>query len=74
MQPGSKSAGFTMTAAVYKGFGAIPPPHPEPSLLYSEDPSVPPPLSFYIDDFFGGFKDFRDQFAFLRDHFFPRVE
>ena len=74
MQPGSKSAGFTMTAAVYKGFGFIPPPHPEPSLLHSGDPSIPPPLSFYTDDFFGGFPDFQAQFAFLRDHFFPRVE
>lgn len=74
MQPGSKSAGFTMTAAVYKGFGFIPPPHSEPSLLHSDDPNTPPPLSFYTDDFFGGFKDFAAQFAFLRDHFFPRVE
>ena len=74
MQPGSKSAGFTMTAAVYKGFGFIPPPHPEPSLLHSDDPRTPPPLSFYTDDFFGGFRDFQDQFTFLRDHFFPRVE
>lgn len=74
MQPGSKSAGFTMTAAVYKGFGFIPPPHPEPSLLHSDDPNTPPPLSFYTDDFFGGFKDFQSQFSFLRDHFFPRVE
>ena len=74
MQPGSKSAGFTMTAAVYKGFGFIPPPQQEPSLLHSDDPSVPPPLSFYTDDFFGGFRDFQAQFLFLRDHFFPRVE
>lgn len=74
MQPGSKSAGFTMTAAVYKGFGFIPPPNPEPSLLHSDDPSIPPPLSFYTDDFFGGFKDFQSQFSFLRDHFFPRIE
>lgn len=29
---------------------------------------------FYMDDFFGGFKDFDNQFAFLRAHFFPRVE
>ena len=74
MQPGSKSAGFTMTAAVYKAFGFIPPPCPEPSLLHSDDPSVPPPLSFYTDDFFGGFRDFQAQFTFLRDHFFPRIE
>lgn len=74
MQQGSKSAGFTMTELVYRAFGFIPPPKPEPSLLHSSSPDVPPPLTFYMDDFFGGFKDFEEQFAFLRDHFFPRVE
>lgn len=74
MQPGSELAGFTMTAAVYKGFGFIQSTHQELSLLHSDDPSFPPPLSFYTDDFFGSFPDFEAQFAFLRDHFFPRLE
>ncbi len=74
MQQGSQSAGFTMTELAYRAFGPIPAPHPEPSLLHSSSPDVPPPLTFYMDDFFGGFQDFEEQFAFLRDHFFPRVE
>ena len=63
-----------MTELVYRGFGFIPPPLPEPSLLHSDNPEEPPPLTFYMDDFFGGFRDFEHQFSFLRDHFFPRVE
>ena len=74
MQQGSQSAGFTMTELAYRAFGPIPPPQPEPSLLHSSDPSLPPPLTFYMDDFFGGFKDFEEQFTLLRNHFFPWVE
>ena len=74
MQQGSQSAGFTMTELAYRAFGAIPAPMPEPSLLHSADPTIPPPLTFYMDDFFGGFKDFEDLFYFLKHHFFPRVE
>ena len=74
MQQGSQSAGFTMTELVYRAFGAIPVPQPEPSLLHSADPETPSPITFYMDDFFGGFLDFEDQFRFLRDHFLPRVE
>lgn len=74
MQQGSQSAGFTMNELSYRAFGPIPAPSPEPSLLHSPDPAIPPPLVFYMDDFFGGFRDFEDLFIFLRDHFFPRVE
>ena len=74
MQQGSMSAGFTLTEVVYKALGFIPPPSPEPSLLHSNDPSIPPPLSTYMDDIFGGFRTFEDMFKFLRDHFFPRTE
>ena len=74
MQSDSKSADFIMTAAVYKGFDFISPPHSESSLLYSNHPSAPPPLSFYTDDFFEGFKGFKTQFTFLRDHFFSRIK
>ena len=74
MQQGSQSAGFTMTELAYRAFGPIPVPSPEPSLLHSEDPTIPPPLTFYMDDFFGGFRNFEELFAFLHNHFFPRVE
>ena len=74
MQQGSQSAGFTMTELCYRAFGPIPAPNPEPSLLHSSDPAIPAPLVFYMDDFFGGFRDFEDLFVFLRDHFLPRIE
>lgn len=74
MQQGAQSAGFTMTELAYRAFVPVPAPNPEPSLLHSPDPAVPPPLTFYMDDFFGGFRDFEDLFSFLKDHFFPRVE
>ena len=63
-----------MTELVYRAFGAISSPRPEPSLLHSADPETPPSIVFYINDFFEGFKDFEDQFSFLKDHFFSRVE
>jgi len=47
MRQGSQSAGFTMTEAIYRAFGFIPPPQPEPSLLHSDDPAIPPPVTFY---------------------------
>ena len=74
MQQGSKSAGFTMNELVYRAFGFIPSPNPEPSLLHSDDPAIPPALTFYMDDFFGGFRNFEDLFSFLIDHFFPRID
>jgi len=74
MQQGSQSAGFTMTEAVYRAFGALPPPMKEPSLLHSGNPSTLPPLTFYMNDFFGGFQDFEEQYQFLRHHFLPRIE
>ena len=74
MQQGSMGAGFTLTEGVYKAFGCIPAPNPEPSLLHSSDPQKSAPLTFYMDDFFGGFPDFESLFVFLRDHFFPRIE
>lgn len=74
MQQGSQSAGFTMTEAAYRAFGALPSPLNEPSLLHSNSPAYLPPLTFYTDDFFGGFPSFEEQYEFLRTHFLPRVE
>lgn len=74
VQQGSKGAPFTMTEGIYKAFGCILAPNPEPSLLHSSDPQESPPLTFYMDDFFGGFGDFEGLFVFLRDHFLPRIE
>ena len=74
MQQGSQSAGFTMTEAVYRAFGALPAPLNEPSLLHSSSPSDLAPLTFYIDGFFGGIRSFDKQYEFLRVHFLPRIE
>lgn len=74
MQQGSKSAGFTMTELGYRAFGALPPPHNEPSFLHSANHEHLPVLTFYTDDLFGGFRSFQEQYNFLRQHFLPRVE
>ena len=74
MQQGSQSAPFTMIELAYRAFGALPHPHNEPSLLHSGSPDDLPVLTFYMDDFFGGFRTFEELYDFLRQHFLPRVE
>lgn len=63
-----------MHEMVYKGFGELPWPLDEPSLLHTSDPKKLPWLTFYIDDFFGGFGSWQEQLWFLKHHFFPRIE
>jgi hypothetical protein len=63
-----------MIELVYRAFGALPYPYKEPSLLHSASPDDLPVLTFYMDDFFGGFRTFDELYDFLRHHFFPRVE
>lgn len=74
MPQGAKSAGFTINELVHRAFGAINNAGPKPSLLDSKEDDQLPTLTFYIDDFFGGFEDFEAQFQFLLNHFFPRIE
>lgn len=74
MAQGAKSAGFTINELVHRAFGAINNASPEPLLLDSKEDDQLPTLTFYIDDFFGGFEDFKAQFQFLLNHFFPRIE
>ena len=71
MQQGSKSASFTMSELMARALGKIP---GEPSLLQSQTPESPPFLAYYQDDIMGGHGSFQEQLAFLRDHFFPRIE
>lgn len=63
-----------MTELGYRAFGALPPPHNEPSFLHSASHEHLPVLTFYTDDLFGGFRNFQEQYDFLRQHFLPRVE
>ena len=74
MPQGSKSAGFTMSQLSNIMLGPISTPSPEPSLLHSDDPFLPPKIAFYQDDLLGGQRNFQEQYEFLRDHFFPRIE
>lgn len=45
---------------IYRAFGPLPPPAREPSLLHSHDSMNLPISTIYMDDFFGGSKDFGD--------------
>ena len=58
----------------YRAFGALLEPYNEPSFLYSDNPEQLPIIAFYIDNIFGGFESFEEQFEFLRYHFLPRIE
>ena len=74
---GSGSSGFTMSELMNYTLGPIPYPDPEPSLLhtYTTGPDVEPPsASFYVDDIFGGQRDYESMYQFLYHHFFPRIE
>lgn len=74
MQQESQSVGCTMMKAVYRAFEALPSSIKKSSLLHSEDPCILSPLIFYINDFFEGFRNFEEQYQFLRHHFLPRIE
>jgi len=60
MQQGSRSAGFTLTELVYRASGALPPPYREPSLLHSISLEELPVTTFYMDDFFDGYRSFEE--------------
>lgn len=44
-----------------------------PSLFDWEKPELPSKLRYYMDDIFGGYRDFDEGFAHLRDDVFPRI-
>lgn len=71
MPQGSKSSCFGMSETVHRAFGPL---KDEPSLLHADFPEDLAKLIFYMDDFFGGYKSFEEQFTFLAEHFFPRIE
>lgn len=62
MSQGSMSAGFMMNELICRALGPLP---SEPSLLHSVHPDIPPFLTFYMDDMFGGYRSFEEAFAFL---------
>ncbi|CAD6500186.1 BgTH12-04289 [Blumeria graminis f. sp. triticale] len=78
MPQGSMSAGFSSTELMYIVLGDIPPGQNQfpgmKSVLVPEDNSSPPKASFYIDDMFSGFQNFKDAYDFMADELFPRLE
>ena len=61
-----------MIELVYRAFEAIS--HRESSLLHFANSDHLLVLTFYMNDFFEEFKDFDEQYDFLRNHFLPRVK
>lgn len=70
----AKSSEFIINEFVYWAFGIINNIYPEPFLLDSSQNNQLPTLTFYMDDFFSGFKDFESQFQFLSNHFLPHID
>jgi hypothetical protein len=73
MSQGESSLPFTITELMNIILGPILDPDPELSLLHLDSPQELAPLSFYMDDIFGGFTSIDSMISFLRDHFLPRI-
>lgn len=65
-----KSAEFIMTELIYRVFEVLPSLIKKLSFLHFNESNFLPTLTFYMDDFFEGFKDFDDQYEFLKYRFF----
>ncbi|KAK2056682.1 hypothetical protein LY76DRAFT_594948 [Colletotrichum caudatum] len=52
--------------------GLIPSPDPEPSFLVPSTVGGLAPIDIYFDDIFTKFPDWRQEWAFVRDHLLPR--
>ena len=73
MPQGARTSVFTFGELMNIVLGPIPSPKPEPSLLHAKTPKDSASLAFYIDDNFGAFKTYHEQYIFLRDHFLARM-
>ena len=71
LRMGQGLAGSPQTYARLKGLfcGAIPAPNAEPCL----NKCTTGAFECFVDDDFGGFSDFAEQFDFLHNHYFPRL-
>ena len=74
MQQGSKSIRFIMIELVYRAFKTLSYFIKESSLLYSKSLNKLFILTFYIDDFFEKFINFKKQYEFLRYHFLSKMK
>ena len=48
-------------------------PYSESSLMHKEADDTAS-IAFYMENLFSGYSDFKSQFAFLWDQFFPQIE
>jgi len=71
LRMGQGLAGAPQTYARLKGLfcGAIPVPNAEPCLNHCTAGS----FEYFVDDDFGAFPSYATQFAFLQNHYFPRL-
>ena len=63
-----------MTKLIYRAFEFISFLNSKFFLLHFDDFNTFFSLIFYMNDFFEKFKNFENQFRFLRDHFLSRIE
>ena len=68
------SAEFTLTELMYRVFKFLSSSHNESSLLHSSNSAKSALLTFYMNDIFKDFDDFKKQFTFLKNQFFSRIE
>ena len=73
MPQGARTSVFTFGELMNIVLGLIPSLKPELSLLHAKTPKDSALLAFYMDDIFGGFKTYQEQYIFLHDHFFLRM-
>jgi len=71
LRMGQGLAGAQQTYTCLKDIvcGEIPEPHPEPCLSRCTAGA----FEYFVDDDFGAFPDFKSQFDFLHNHYFPRL-
>ena len=74
MQQESKSTKFIMTELIYRAFEVLSFSIKKLFLLHSIDLNHQSMFTFYINDFFEDFKNFDEQYEFLRTHFLFWVE
>ena len=61
------SAEFTLTELMYRVFKFLSSSHNESSLLHSSNSAKSALLTFYMNDIFKDFDDFKKQFTFLKN-------
>ncbi|TGJ79929.1 hypothetical protein E0Z10_g8846, partial [Xylaria hypoxylon] len=74
MPQGSQTAGFSFTELMAIAMGALPEPNAEGSFLSPPTHDGLTELSYYIDDIFVTHETFEEQWTFIKERFFPRLD